>query len=52
MIGPGQNAFSSVPQTTGIWQAAIGALICVAVAFGYRATASGGCSVQPARIRL
>ncbi len=24
-IGPGQNAFSSVPQTTGMWQAAIGA---------------------------
>ncbi|HET9115241.1 MAG TPA: branched-chain amino acid ABC transporter permease [Gaiellaceae bacterium] len=35
-IGPGQNAFSSVPQTTGIWQAAIGALICVAVAYVYQ----------------
>jgi branched-chain amino acid transport system permease protein len=40
-IGPGENAFSSVPQTTGIWQAAIGALICVAVAFLYRASRFG-----------
>ena len=31
-IGPGLNAFSSVPSTTGIWQAAIAGLICVAVA--------------------
>ena len=35
-IGPGQNAFSSVPQTTGIWQAAIGALVCVVVAYVYQ----------------
>ncbi len=35
-IGPGENAFSSVPQTTGIWQAAIGALVCVAVAYLYQ----------------
>jgi branched-chain amino acid transport system permease protein len=34
-IGPGLNAFSSVPETTGLWQAAIGALVCVAVAFVY-----------------
>jgi branched-chain amino acid transport system permease protein len=34
-IGPGLNSFSSVPQTTGMWQAAIGALICVAAAFAY-----------------
>jgi branched-chain amino acid transport system permease protein len=35
-FGPGTNAFSAVPSTTGIWQATIGALICVAVAFLYR----------------
>jgi branched-chain amino acid transport system permease protein len=34
-IGPGLNAFSSVPETTGLRQAAIGAVICVVVAFGY-----------------
>jgi len=40
-IGPGQNAFSSVPQTTGVWQATIGALICVCVAFVYRRSRFG-----------
>ncbi|HUZ14890.1 MAG TPA: branched-chain amino acid ABC transporter permease [Gaiellaceae bacterium] len=40
-IGPGENAFSSVPQTTGIWQAAIGAFICVVVAFAYRTSRFG-----------
>ncbi|HZS29789.1 MAG TPA: branched-chain amino acid ABC transporter permease [Gaiellaceae bacterium] len=40
-IGPGENAFSSVPQTTGMWQAAIGALLCVAVAFVYRSSRFG-----------
>jgi len=40
-IGPGENAFSSVPQTTGIWQATIGALLCVAVAFAYRRSRFG-----------
>ncbi len=40
-IGPGQNAFSSVPATTGIWQAAIGALVCVAVAYLYQRTRFG-----------
>jgi branched-chain amino acid transport system permease protein len=40
-IGPGLNAFSSVPETTGIWQAAIGALICVVVAFGYQRSRFG-----------
>ena len=40
-IGPGQNAFSSVPQTTGIWQATIGALVCIVVAFGYRTSRFG-----------
>jgi branched-chain amino acid transport system permease protein len=40
-VGPGLNAFSSVPQTTGIWQAAIGALICVLVAFAYQRSRFG-----------
>jgi branched-chain amino acid transport system permease protein len=40
-IGPGLNAFSSVPETTGIWQAAIGALICVVVAFAYQRSRFG-----------
>lgn len=40
-IGPGLNAFSSVPQTTGIWQATVGALICVCVAFVYRRSRFG-----------
>ncbi|HLX20992.1 MAG TPA: branched-chain amino acid ABC transporter permease [Gaiellaceae bacterium] len=40
-IGPGLNAFSSVPETTGIWQAAIGALICVAVAYAYQRSRYG-----------
>jgi branched-chain amino acid transport system permease protein len=40
-IGPGLNAFSSVPQTTGIWQAAIGALVCVGVAFAYQRSRFG-----------
>jgi branched-chain amino acid transport system permease protein len=34
-IGPGLNAFSSVPETTGLRQAAIGALVAVLVAFAY-----------------
>jgi len=40
-IGPGLNAFSSVPETTGIWQAAIGALICIAVAYAYQRSRFG-----------
>jgi branched-chain amino acid transport system permease protein len=40
-IGPGLNAFSSVPQTTGMWQAAVGALICVVVAYAYQRTRFG-----------
>jgi branched-chain amino acid transport system permease protein len=40
-IGPGENAFSSVPATTGIWQAAIGAVICVAFAFLYQRSRFG-----------
>jgi branched-chain amino acid transport system permease protein len=34
-IGPGLNTFSSVPETTGLLQAAIGALIVVVAAFAY-----------------
>jgi branched-chain amino acid transport system permease protein len=34
-IGPGLNTFSSVPETTGVWQAAIGALLAVTAAFFY-----------------
>lgn len=40
-IGPGLNTFSSVPQTTGVWQAAIGALIAVGVAFVYQRSRFG-----------
>jgi branched-chain amino acid transport system permease protein len=40
-IGPGQNAFSSVPQTTGIWQAAIAGLICAGAAYVYQRTRFG-----------
>jgi branched-chain amino acid transport system permease protein len=40
-IGPGVNNFSSVPSTTGIWQAAIGGLVCVAVAYVYQRTRFG-----------
>jgi len=34
-IGPGLNAFSSVPETTGLRQADLGALVAVIVAFAY-----------------
>lgn len=34
-VGPGLNAFSSVPETTGLRQAALGALAVVVVAFVY-----------------
>jgi branched-chain amino acid transport system permease protein len=34
-IGPGLNTFSSVPETTGIWQAAIGALLATVAAYLY-----------------
>jgi branched-chain amino acid transport system permease protein len=40
-IGPGLNAFSAVPQTTGIWQAAVGAVICVLVSYLYQRTRFG-----------
>jgi branched-chain amino acid transport system permease protein len=41
LIGPSLNNFSGVPSTTGIWQAAIGALICIAVAYAYQRTRFG-----------
>jgi len=34
-VGPGLNTFSSVPETTGLRQAALGALAVVAAAFAY-----------------
>jgi len=34
-VGPGLNTFSSVPETTGLRQAGIGAVVCVIVAFFY-----------------
>jgi branched-chain amino acid transport system permease protein len=40
-IGPGTFAFSSVPETTGLFQAAVGAVIAVAVAFAYQASRLG-----------
>jgi branched-chain amino acid transport system permease protein len=40
-IGPGLNTFSSVPATTGLWQATIGALIAIGVAFAYQRSRFG-----------
>ena len=40
-IGPGLNTFSSVPATTGLWQATVGALIAIAVAFAYQRSRFG-----------
>jgi branched-chain amino acid transport system permease protein len=40
-IGPGLNTFSAVPETTGLLQAMIGAVIAVAVAFTYQHTRDG-----------
>jgi branched-chain amino acid transport system permease protein len=40
-IGPGLNTFSAVPETTGLLQAAIGALIAVVVAFVYQRSRYG-----------
>jgi branched-chain amino acid transport system permease protein len=34
-IGPGLNTFSSVPETTGLRQAALGALVVIVVAYAY-----------------
>lgn len=40
-IGPGSNTFSSVPATTGLLQAAIGAVLVIGVAFGYQRSRFG-----------
>jgi branched-chain amino acid transport system permease protein len=40
-IGPGLNTFSSVPETTGLRQAAIGAVLAVVVAFAYQRSRFG-----------
>jgi branched-chain amino acid transport system permease protein len=40
-IGPGVTTFSAVPETTGLLQAAIGALVAVIVAFAYQRTRYG-----------
>jgi len=40
-IGPGLNTFSSVPETTGLWQATIGALLAIGVAFAYQRSRAG-----------
>lgn len=40
-IGPGLNTFSSVPETTGLLQAAVGALIAIGIAFAYQRSRFG-----------
>ncbi len=40
-IGPGLNTFSSVPETTDLLQAALGALAIIAVAFAYQQSRLG-----------
>jgi branched-chain amino acid transport system permease protein len=40
-IGPGLNTFSAVPETTGLLQAALGAVIAVVVAFAYQRSRFG-----------
>jgi branched-chain amino acid transport system permease protein len=40
-IGPGLNTFSSVPETTGVWQATIGALAAIVMAFAYQRSRFG-----------
>jgi len=40
-IGPGLNTFSSVPETTGLLQAAVGAVIVIAAAFVYQRSRLG-----------
>ena len=49
-IGPGSNTFSSVPETTDLLQASIGALLVIGVAFALPvAAASGACCAPRAR---
>jgi branched-chain amino acid transport system permease protein len=40
-IGPGLSTFSAVPETTGLLQAAVGAMIAVAIAFVYQRSRYG-----------
>ena len=40
-IGPGPLTLSTVPQTTDLWQATVGAIAVAAVAFGYQLTPLG-----------
>lgn len=40
-VGPGLNTFSSVPETTGVVQAMIGAAIAIVVAFAYQRSRFG-----------
>jgi branched-chain amino acid transport system permease protein len=40
-IGPGLNTFSAVPETTGLLQAAVGAVLAVGVAFVYQRSRFG-----------
>ena len=40
-VGPGLNTFSSVPETTGLLQAAAGAVLAVVVAHGYQRSRFG-----------
>jgi branched-chain amino acid transport system permease protein len=40
-IGPGVTTFSAVPETTGLFQASVGALIAVVVAFAYQRSRFG-----------
>ena len=40
-IGPGLNTFSSVPETTDLAQAALGALVVIVVAFAYQRSRFG-----------
>ena len=40
-VGPGLNTFSSVPETTGILQASVGALIAIGIAFAYQRSRFG-----------
>ena len=40
-IGPGLNVFSSVPETTDLQQAALGAIVAIVVAFAYQVSRFG-----------
>jgi branched-chain amino acid transport system permease protein len=40
-IGPGLNTFSAVPETTGLLQASVGAVLAVVVAFAYKRSRFG-----------